>query len=320
MAEVYTTLGQSALSSGYTSGGLSLVLTSGASFPSTGVFRVRVDNEIFRVSARSSGTLTVIGAQEGTSAANHLSGATCTEVVTALALDGIRADQNSVGLVSALPGSPKAGDQFNTTNGFYRYVFDGSIWRKFVGSFHMDDPTLQAFTWINQGGATVDVTRGGIILTAPASASDNLRIRQMAVPAAPYSITIKFWATLDGTNFANAGLVLRNSGTGELVTFFFSAAGGQMGVSNWNSPTSFNGAAHASNYMNTSAPFICLKLYDDNTNRNWFLSMDGGVSFYLFYQESRTSFITPDFIGFFADSNNSFDVVMSLLSWTQGVS
>jgi len=43
MAELYTTLGQSTLASGYTAGSGSLAVTSAASFPATGTFSVVVD-------------------------------------------------------------------------------------------------------------------------------------------------------------------------------------------------------------------------------------------------------------------------------------
>lgn len=87
-----TTIGQAlhdtrdTLASDYTSGGGSLVLSSGqgakyATVTATAPYYVRVDDELFRVTARSTDTLTVVGAQGGTSAADH---ATSTQVVPLL--------------------------------------------------------------------------------------------------------------------------------------------------------------------------------------------------------------------------------------------
>src|SRR5581483_9995896 len=77
---------QSTLSSSYTAGGTSLSVTSAASgasqLPTDGDFFliVQADGantaEVFLVTSRSGTTLTVIGAQAGTSASNHASGAT----------------------------------------------------------------------------------------------------------------------------------------------------------------------------------------------------------------------------------------------------
>lgn len=82
------------LASGYTAGGASLVLTSGhgARFPSSGDFWVRVDDEVLQVTARSTDTLTVTGAQDGTIAANHSASADVYWVLGVEGLDQLRAD------------------------------------------------------------------------------------------------------------------------------------------------------------------------------------------------------------------------------------
>jgi len=83
-----------ALASAYTAGGTSLTLTSGhgSRFPSSGDFWVRCENEIFKATARSTDTLTVTGAQDGTPAANHAAGAEVYWVLGVAALDQLRSD------------------------------------------------------------------------------------------------------------------------------------------------------------------------------------------------------------------------------------
>ena len=63
-------------------------LTSTATLPSTGQYRVRVDNELMLVTAGTS-PVTVARAQEGTSATSHVSGAAVKQVLTAAALDNL---------------------------------------------------------------------------------------------------------------------------------------------------------------------------------------------------------------------------------------
>ncbi len=72
----------STVSSTYTSGGGTLVVTSGTGLPSgASNYYLTVSaeggntEEVFHVTSRSSGTLTVTGAQAGTSASNHAIGA-----------------------------------------------------------------------------------------------------------------------------------------------------------------------------------------------------------------------------------------------------
>lgn len=93
---------QGTLGSSYTAGGTSLVLSSGngANFPATGDFWVRVQPsatdatgaEIFKCTARSTDTLTVTGAQDGTSNVNHSAGAIVVWVLSASALTQLKAD------------------------------------------------------------------------------------------------------------------------------------------------------------------------------------------------------------------------------------
>ena len=64
-------------------------LTSVLTLPSTGQYRIRVDNELMLVTAGAS-PVTVARAQEGTSATSHVSGAAVKQALTAGALDAMR--------------------------------------------------------------------------------------------------------------------------------------------------------------------------------------------------------------------------------------
>jgi hypothetical protein len=74
----------------------SLVVNDGSVFPSTGNFRVLVDDEIMHCTARSGTTLTVNRGVEGTTAASHTSGATITHLTTADAV--LRMGQDNAAL------------------------------------------------------------------------------------------------------------------------------------------------------------------------------------------------------------------------------
>ncbi|MCA7901942.1 hypothetical protein LGM39_21460 [Burkholderia cepacia] len=58
------------------------------------------------------------------------------------------------------------------------------------------------------------------------------------------------------------------------------------------------------------------RIRDDGTNRYYDVSPDG-VTWVNMYSFSRTTFLTPDQVGFFADPNGQA-VGLSLFSWYAG--
>jgi hypothetical protein len=84
--EQYANNAQSTLTAALTAGATSLSVASAGSFPSSGNFRLLIDQEILLVTAVSGNTFTVSRGQEGTTAAGHANGAYVTHVLTAAAL------------------------------------------------------------------------------------------------------------------------------------------------------------------------------------------------------------------------------------------
>lgn len=89
MAEQFSNNASSTLNGAIDNDDTSLVVTSASSFPTTGNFRIRIDDEIMLVTAVSGTTFTVTRAVEGTSAASHSNGADVRHVLTAAALQAI---------------------------------------------------------------------------------------------------------------------------------------------------------------------------------------------------------------------------------------
>jgi hypothetical protein len=86
MPEVFANNAQSNLNGSINSSTTSVAVNNAAAFPSTGNFRILVDSEIMLVTSVSTNTFTVVRAQEGTTGAAHTSGAICTHVLTAGAM------------------------------------------------------------------------------------------------------------------------------------------------------------------------------------------------------------------------------------------
>jgi hypothetical protein len=80
------------LAAGIGSGDLSLTVASAALFPTSGQFRIIIENEILLVSAVAGTTFTVARGQEGTTATSHGSGMPVTCILTAAAVNKIKDD------------------------------------------------------------------------------------------------------------------------------------------------------------------------------------------------------------------------------------
>lgn len=127
--------GQSSyVTTAYTSGGTSLVVAAGSNFtnPASGQeLMIRVDDEIFAVSSITSNTLTLVGAQEGTTAASHAVGAIVYTVFSGGEADRLR-QQFDLQTTSGAPSSPTYTTPMQmmydpTAN--LLYIWNGTAWK-----------------------------------------------------------------------------------------------------------------------------------------------------------------------------------------------
>jgi hypothetical protein len=184
------------------------------------------------------------------------------------------------------------------------------------GLYTPTDPNLQTWSWVNQGGASVDTANNQIYVLAPASGSQAIRIRAKTAPTPPYTIDVLWRPLVYPADFGLCSLGWRDSGGGGLVHVRFGfASGWQMAIIYSNSATSDNSAPAVATFGRMAPLFI--RLEDDNTNRKVWYSEDG-YHYLLFYSEGRTSFITPDQVFFAADSRNgSHDAALTVQSWLE---
>lgn len=186
-----------------------------------------------------------------------------------------------------------------------------------VGCCPNDTPPVDGdFTWVNQGTATATEVNGGIYLLAIAAAARSQKIRVQAIPAAPYTLVARFIPAITGKNYHSGGLILRNSGSGNLVTFSFSRDNtNQIQVNRHASPTAANVLQRG---IEIYHPWNYLQITDDAVNRIFSYSTDGN-NFIQFYSEANTAYITPDQIGFYIDAYNNavpnLDAGVFLASW-----
>lgn len=157
------------------------------------------------------------------------------------------------------------------------------------------------FAWVNQGSSVVNVnSRGHISLIAPHNAAGSLSCRVKTAPATPYTITARVGYGIAPKDFHGVGLIFRESGTGEILTFGPAwSTGEKLTVNLWASPTSFGSTKLA---LGSGRP-EWLRLADNGTNRIYSISGDG-LNWVDVFSHGRTVDTTSDQVGFFANAQN----------------
>ncbi len=227
----------------------------------------------------------------------------------------------STGTEASLPGSPTAGDLYFPNDGFWvqRYSGSGAVWAPWGPVYPMKDPGIYApTTWVNQGSSTISTTTGAFILATPSHSGLSIRSRVKTNPSTPYTITAWFIPTMlfNGANTDSVGLLFRDSASSKLSLFALGCASTVL-VSNCTNDTTFSASPAGPFTPLISGRPICLRIADNGTNRIYSLSYDG-TTFLDLYSVTRTTFLTPDQVGFFVNSGaNQSMVTMTLLSWVE---
>jgi hypothetical protein len=160
------------------------------------------------------------------------------------------------------------------------------------------------WTWQNQGGASAVVAKSYLALICPGTAGEQVRAITQTAPAPTWEVTAKVSNISRRFDYSQCGLVLMDA-AGKLIGFgYLRATTEQLGLSKWNSVTSFSGA-----YLDEAfswPPYIYLRVKDDNVNLTFSFSYDG-VRFEQWYQVSRTNFFAsgPTKVGLFGEPANA---------------
>lgn len=213
------------------------------------------------------------------------------------------------------------GDLYFATDAPFAYRKGASVWEPY-GPMPVRagiEPNNAAFSWANQGAATVDTSRGGIILTAPVSATNNWRQRLIAYPAPPFTLTVQmlYFMARVGTSSPSAALILKDSAGGGIVALepTIQSTGSLCRVAKWNDATAF-GSAYAGAWAITDRLPSWLRFTDDGTNRTFTVSFDGAIWLPVHSGAiGRLDFITPDQIGFGMNGSNAYPFSLWLTSW-----
>ncbi len=221
------------------------------------------------------------------------------------------------------PGSPTTGDMVVYTNAPFIATWSGSAWLYRGPIFEMTPPVSGSFSWMNQGGASVITTNGGVYLSAPSSVGDGFRARVVAAPAAPYVVTTYLMPNMalhgGAGNDQVAGFVWwDNAGTSFVAAGMYYNSGGNpdidLLVAKYTNYTVFSASYFQDRFLPSRSGWW--QFGDDNTNRYINISQDG-QNWIRIWSVGRTDFITPTRVGFMVrNSGSTYDLGLNVLSWT----
>lgn len=187
-------------------------------------------------------------------------------------------------------------------------------------------PVDGEFAWINQGGSTVVALDSTILLTAPATAGDSLRIRKQAANATPWVLTVNLLPVTgkQTTTGATYGIGFRQSSDGKLHVLLLNQieSGGTIYSIKFTNETTFSATYTSTLYsaLNVNAhimPIRWLRIADDGANRICSYSFDG-ITWVAFHTVARTDFLTADETLFFANASDAgVATTVRLYSWAE---
>lgn len=296
---------------------VTLTVASSSSFPAVGNFRILIDSEILLVTSVSGANFTADRAQEGTSIASHLIGATVTGVLTAGSLIQLANNFNIYDTFANRPSAGIKGRRFKATDNPFEYYDNGTTWDKYFLGFKLTTYPSSGWTWDNQDVWTATDAQDMLCLQNITSASSNIHAYYRTAPTPPYSITAAFLVTpMISQTDMEFGLAWRSSGDSKLSTFdrqFETTL--KFGAYKWTNTSSFASQYFDRIQVAEGGPLVFLRLRDDNTNRYWEFSYDG-VNYMEWFHQSRTDFHTPDQVAVFAAGNNNSSIC--LIHWEVG--
>lgn len=175
--------------------------------------------------------------------------------------------------------------------------------------FGYTPPSFGTMTWVNQGHATVTNTYGPMdIVNTNGGGSWSFGGLVKTIPTAPYRFTANI--QFHGVGPCRGGLALYDSVSTKITTYEVYINGNwELNSDNLTTPTSISGN-NWGQFFNLGAPCVIglwMAIYDDGTNRHFQLGV-GDIN-HIYWtdveSQSNTNFLTPNCIGYLAQSDNS---------------
>lgn len=230
------------------------------------------------------------------------------------------------GTYAALPAAGTAGRIYIPTDSVYDMLRDtGAAWVHFKHGQQVTPPVDASFAWVNQGGASVSTTSGAVVLTIPAAGGQNMRLRTMAMPARPFTLTVGSIRHMTDRNHQMIGpIILRDSGTAKFLAadHYTDSGTGEPSIilHGWTNPTS--GVAVGLDF-GTSAPQQSMAEFwwrvvvtgGGGGTRTWYTSTNG-VDWLQIGSAAWDNWCTPNEIGFGGQTENAtYPAALTIFHW-----
>lgn len=223
------------------------------------------------------------------------------------------------GALASLPAASNAGDVYYADDSLYMFVDNGSSWDAFYHSPKLTIPPSSGWSWVNQGSATLDSSKGYHVLYCP-QGSGGYRLRVRNQPSTPYTITALI-ERLEGDPAAaqhGFGIGFRDSVSGKMHLALMFNAGGFYTAS-----TLFAGTAPSDFHSHLALPRfdtasqIWIQITNDGTNRTVAVSRNGRT-WRTISSSAFDTYFTPDQVFFFGHpGDDTYPETVTLLSWKE---
>lgn len=282
--EQYANNASSTLNGAINNSVTSITVLDASSFPSSGDFQIRIENEILKVTAVSSNTLTVVRAQEGTSAASHADTTPVLHILTKQSFLNLIRDSIAKGTYSSRPSASREGQLYLATdNPGIIYRDNGSAWEIIPGiDGPFPKPDFTKFgTWVNQQNASYSQVGDFIRFEDDGTnnSGEDLRLRvQSLVGTATATITLGCRYYCNSRAPLVFGVAFRKSGTGAILGLGFIIRDGtalKTFLARWTDYNTF-GTTHLEQLLDARTDVIYLRgKWTGSSNFEFYVSKDG---------------------------------------------
>jgi hypothetical protein len=274
-------------------------VADGSLFPSSGNFRLKIDDEILLATSRTGNSITATRAQESTTIASHSSGAQVKHPLTAGAVRQLYQDYLSSGTFASRPTAGIQGRVYLPTDTpWITHSYDnGSTWENFYNGLKLESPPTASWTTINSHGSLSRTDEKDSIKWSASASIDATTARGFyrATPATPYKITVGvtaifYYATTIRVSYFNSSDLKTSS-----MVVFNSTDVIRYTTQNETSTFSVFSSTLTSPTPLSFMPVLFFQLENNGTNRYYRVSQNG-VDFTEIYSTTSTSHLTPDAI------------------------
>lgn len=213
-------------------------------------------------------------------------------------------NHKTTGTWASRPATPRKGDIYFATDAPLLSVAPSdNNWLTWGPIFNLTPPNLTGFNWNNQGNATLTQRSDLTVLETQGNAGVNLQQYLATAPTPPFSLTIGFKFHPQAST-STAGIAIRQSSDDKIMTFhILFTTGAFVDISRFTNSTTFSSNA-AISVLAPNRIFTWFRYRDDSTNR-YFEFSNNGIDWIIAFQETRTTFLTANQVGFFINNQNS---------------